>query len=73
MSRPYFTLCLWNTDNAEWEDEYGSYSKREATDEMQYHDKPRKHMTIVQTDGTLADLIAKRNALPAPATKAKKG
>lgn len=67
-AKPYYTLCLWNDDYEQpaWYDEFGSYSRKEVASEMECYDLPRKHMAIIKTDGTAADMMAKRDALPAP-------
>ena len=66
MTRPYFTVCTFDRDANCWEDQTGFYSKADAKDEA---DAFRAHyrakdVRIITTDGTLADLVRVRNALP---------
>lgn len=69
MSRPYYTLCVWEPDFSAWFDAFGSYSRGEvAQEKTSYLDSgfsPR-HLTIIKTDETAAAMIAARDALPAP-------
>lgn len=55
----YFTLLI--RDEMGWHDECGFKTKKEATDERQFQNDMgiRKcDMTIIETDGTAAQLIA---------------
>jgi len=61
--RTYYTLCLWNTDTKSWEDDFGSYRRAEVVEEVEFCGHVKAHCRILHTDGTAADMIAKRDAL----------
>lgn len=71
-TRPYFTLCVWDTHHACWFDQFGSYSRGEVAEEktlcLQDGFSPR-HVVIIRTDETAAAMIATRDALPHPNAK----
>lgn len=73
MARTYYTLCLFNADSLQWEDECGHYSKADmaADYDAVKDDSTHYGAKVIATDGTAADMIAKRDALPVPA-KARK-
>lgn len=55
----YHTLCI-RDDSGEFCDVFGSYSKKEIRDEIEfaYCDTRKKDIRIVSTDGTAEQLIA---------------
>lgn len=66
--RTYHTLCVWDHESKAWFDEFGSYSLAEVKEELQgkvYDGLSRADLKIIQSDGSAADMIAKRDALPA--------
>lgn len=73
MPRPYFTLCVFDTEAGQWFAEFGDYSRAEVQAECDEHSAPRKHKRIIRHDDSAKAMIAARNALPIPKTKAKKG
>ena len=66
MARAYYVLGLWDTENRDWFDECGHYALADAKADKEAEDYPRGHAVILKTDGSLADLIAQRNALAPP-------
>ena len=73
-----YTVCIWEartdaigvrTGLGAWMDDISFESRREAYGEVEFahYDKPRGWVKVIKSDGTAADLIAKREALPAPA------
>ena len=72
MSRRYFTLCVWDTEQVGWFDHFGSYSRKEVAQEKTvYLDdgySPR-HLVIIETDETAAAMTSARDALPHPNAK----
>jgi hypothetical protein len=71
--KAYYTLCIFDADQCRWFDEIGDYDRNYVDYELNHHADtgvPKKHLKIIKTNGTLADLIAKRDALPAPKAKA---
>lgn len=73
MPRPYFTLCVFDAEHGAWFDEFGDYCRADVQAECDDHPAPRKYKRIIRHDGSTEAMIAARNALPLPATKAKKG
>lgn len=71
-TRPYYTLCVWDTHYARWFDQFGSYSRGEVAEEkslyLQDGFSPR-HVAIIKTEETAAAMIAARDALPHPNAK----
>lgn len=68
MTRKYYTLCIWNTDNAAWYDNFGSYDKGEVLGEYEdarTHYKA-KHLAIITTGELAVDMITARDALSHP-------
>lgn len=70
MAKPYFTLCVWDEDAQAWHDEFGDYDRQEVEGERvgiwEGSDMPRDWFRIIRTDGSAADMMAKRDALPTP-------
>jgi len=66
MPRTYYTLCVWDAEQATWFDEFGDYSRAAVAEELEGHFAPKRHKQIIKTDGSMADLIAKRDGLAAP-------
>lgn len=70
MAKPYFILCAWDETAQCWIDEFGDYDRQnvegDLADAWEGSDMPRNWFRIVQTDGSAADMKAKRDALPAP-------
>ena len=69
MPRPYYTLCVYDYESQAWFDEFGSYRLSEVKEELQgqvYDGLFRADLKIIQSDGSAPDMIAKRDALPAP-------
>tara|TARA_R110000868_G_scaffold143171_1_gene360960 strand:+ start:245 stop:481 length:237 start_codon:yes stop_codon:yes gene_type:complete len=67
--KAYYTLCRFDAVNGQWFDEFGDFSKADVDAEWlgeRHNGTPAKHLKIVKTNGTLADLIAKRDALALP-------
>jgi len=67
--KAYYTLCVFDADQCRWFDEFGDTSKVDVFAEwlgQRQEGTPAKHLTVIKTNGTLADLIAKRDALPLP-------
>ncbi len=69
MERAYYTLCVFDAESGQWFDEFGSYSKAECTNEKECYDVPARFMKVIKSDGTAADMIAKRDALAIPASR----
>ena len=69
-NRPYFILCTWAENTQQWFDQHGDYDKREVATELEDlwegSGIPRDWFRIIRTDGTAADMKAKRDALPTP-------
>ena len=66
-NRPrYYTLCVYDFDLGQWFDEFGSYNYAEVKSELDYHAAPARHKRIIYSDGTPADMITNRDALPHP-------
>ena len=68
-----YTVCIWEPRQGAkgigaWFDEYSFDTRAEAYEEAElaHGDKPRTWVKVLRTDGTAADLIAKRTALAAP-------
>lgn len=73
MPRPYFTLCAWDKENANWIDLFGSYVRAECEQEKaDINDSTLSHLTIIKTDDTAQAMMEARDALPVPA-KYRKG
>ena len=66
MTRAYYTLCVYDTEQGCWFDEFGDYSLNAVGEEHREHSAPSRHKRIIATNGTAADMIAKRDALPKP-------
>lgn len=68
MARPYYTLCVWDTEQLCWFDDFGSYSKQEVKEEIEFahYNVKAKHRVIVQSDGTVNGLLIAIKALPVP-------
>lgn len=66
MSKTYYTLCLWDTQEQTWFDQFGSYSKREVKEEADSYFVPRGHKVIVAHKDSAEAMIATRDALPVP-------
>lgn len=70
MAKPYFTLCVWYEESQDWFDEFGDYDLQDVKEELvgawEGSGIPRNWFKIIKTDGTAADMKAKRDALPAP-------
>lgn len=64
--KTYYTLCSFDAGQKRWFDDFGDYSKAAVKDEQQEWRQQGWRTRIIETDGTLADLIAKRDALPLP-------
>lgn len=64
--RPYYTLCIFDTEQNCWFDEFGSYDRKEVVAETDYASAPRKHIAIIKHDDTAAAMLAARDALPLP-------
>ena len=65
----YYTLCVWDTDQGVWFDGFGSYRLKEVKGELELmrdDGHKAKHLRIVTSDASAGDMIAKRDALPAP-------
>jgi hypothetical protein len=63
----YYTLCRFDALHNAWFDEFGDFAKADVDAEWlgeRQNGTPAKHLKIIKTNGTLADLIAKRDALP---------
>ena len=70
---PYYTICRFSTldgKTGRWFDIGGCTAKAEAKAELAWDKdstgKPRTHYTILTNDGSMAQMIAQRDALPAP-------
>ena len=76
IPHPYFTLCVWDTVNVCWYDQFGSYSRREVAEEktlyLQDGYSPR-HVVIIKTDETAEAMMKARDALPHPDRVSDKG
>jgi hypothetical protein len=70
MTRKYYTLCIWDAEQACWFDEFGSYSRREVAEEKtiatQDNEVRPHHARIIASDESAESMIAARDALPAP-------
>lgn len=72
MARRYHTLIVWTPGETEktgfWSDEFGSYSRNEVQGEKEfaYDHFPRGHVKIVSHDDGAENMIAARDAVPAP-------
>ena len=67
--KAYYTLCRYDALHNAWFDEFGDFSRADVEAEFDGavdNGTPKKHLKIIKTNGTLADLIAKRDALPLP-------
>jgi hypothetical protein len=67
--KAYYTLCRYDALHNAWFDEFGDFSRADVEAELEsYIDggNQKKHLKIIKTNGTLLDLIAKRNALALP-------
>ena len=67
--KAYYTLCVFDADHDCWFDEFGDFSRADVETEFDGavdNGTPKKHLKIIKTNGTLLDLIAKRNALALP-------
>jgi hypothetical protein len=73
--KAYYTLCVFDAEYSRWSDYFGDYSRDAVEAELEsFIDgcAPAKHLKIITTNGTFDDLIAKRDALPAPKAKTPK-
>lgn len=69
MTKPYFTLCIYDPEYSAWFDSFGDYDKGEVEGERDTerdNGHPAKCLKIIKTDGTFLDLINKRDALRHP-------
>ena len=66
MSRHYYTLCVWDTEQAAWFDEFGFYSRSDVQAEFDDHSAPGRYKRIIKHDGSADDMIAKRDQLAVP-------
>lgn len=66
MAKPYYTLCIFDAEQGCWHDDFGDYSRKDVQEELEGYDMPRKWLAIIKTDGSAADMMAKRDALPMP-------
>lgn len=65
-TRAYYTLCVWDTEQAAWFDEFGDYSRDDVRAEFDDHSAPGRHKRIIKHDGSAANMMAKRDALARP-------
>lgn len=62
----YYTLCVYDLDQGQWFDEFGSYDYADVKSELDDHAAHARHKRIIYSDGTAAGMIKNRNALPHP-------
>jgi hypothetical protein len=62
----YYVLCVWDAENKDWFDEVGHYDRADCVADAETYAAPKTWQRILHTDGTSADLIAKRDALAPP-------
>lgn len=67
--KAYYTLCIFDAEKCRWFDDFGDHSRADVDAELNGeidNGTPKKHLKVIKTNGTLADLIAKRDALALP-------
>ena len=67
--KAYYTLCRFDALHNVWFDDFGDHNRADVDAELNGeidNGTPKKHLKIIKTNGTLADLIAKRDALALP-------